>query len=226
MSNGRQLNQFLRTSNTDVLLPSRSTTPGPGTQGSGFLDPFKHAADWMVLLVEGVRTPGWITEMEGFGLKTGWDVKKGKGAQGASLTLTNQPPSKGSITWTISTQDQSYAWAALLPRFKYKPTKNASTNAIAVYHPALADLGVTSVVVEEIGMWIHRGRKRYTRKIDFIVWTPPPTQSIVTTPAKASENSGPSKKGVPPDTITEAQQRRIAQDLKQIQALKRGARGT
>jgi len=213
--------QFLRTSNTDVLLPSRTTKPSPATTGSALLDPTTNPNAWMVLLVENQPTPGWITSMTGFGLKTGWDVKTGKGAKGASITLTNQPPSKGSITWTVGGQ---YApllfskWAEFLPKFKYQPDKNLPTSAVAVYHPALADVGVTSVVVEEIGIWQHMGRQKYERKIDFIVWTPPPASSIVSTPSRAREVSAPSVKGAPPDPISDEIQRRIARHLKEAQA--------
>jgi len=227
MSNTRDINQFLRTSNTDVLLPSRTTRPSPATTGSALLDPIDNPNAWMVLLVENQPTPGWITNMSGFGLKTGWDVKTGKGAKGASITLTNQPPSKGSITWTIGGQFARLhfsQWAEFLPRFKYAPDKNASTNAVAVYHPALADLGVTSVVVEEIGMWQHMGRVKYERKIDFIVWTPPPAASIVSTPTRASETSGSSPKGSQPDPVADAEQARIAALLKQAQGLRRNRR--
>ncbi len=220
MSNGRQLGQFLRTNNTDVLLPSRTTRPSPATTGSALLDPIDNPGAWDVLLVENVPTPGWIADISGFGLKTGWDVKTGKGAKGASITLTNQPPSKGSITWVIgglTARLQFSQWAEFLPRFKYAPDRNASTNAVAVYHLSLADLGITSVVVEEILPWKHMGRKRYERKIDFIVWTPPPVQSIVSTPTRASETSGASVKGSPPDPISDEIQRRIARHLAEAQ---------
>lgn len=221
MSNVRDINKFLRTSNTDVLLPSRTTRPSPATTGSALLDPITNPNAWMFLLVENQPTPGWITAMEGFSLKTGWDVKTGKGAKGASITLTNQPPSKGSITWTVSRPIHFTAWAEFLPKFKYQPDKNSSTNAVAVYHPALADVGVTSVIVEEIGIWRHMGRMRYERKINFIVWTPPPTISIVSTPARASETSGSGTKGSQPDPVADAEQARIAALLRQAQGLRR-----
>lgn len=211
--------------NRDVLLPSRKTVPSASNTGSALLDPITNPNAWMFLLVENQQVPGWITSMDGFGLKTGWDVKSGKGAKGANLTLTSQPPSKGSITWTIVRGIQFSLWAEFLPRFKYQPDKNASTQAVAVYHPALADVGVTSVVVEEIGIWKHMGRMKYERKIDFIVWTPPPTKSIVATPTRASETgSGSSAKGVPDDPVADAEQRQIAQLLQQAQALHRGPR--
>lgn len=216
----RDIRQFLRTSNTDVLLPSRTTRPSPATTGSALLDPITNPGAWDVLLVQNEPTPGWIKTMTGFGLKTGWDVKSGKGAKGANLTLTNQPPSKGSITWQIGGPNAPLMfsqWAAFLPKFKYQPDKNAATNAVAVYHPALADLGVNSVVVEEIGMWVHMGRKRYERKIDFIVWTPPPVQSVVSTPARAREVPASSTKGAQPDPISDEIQARIARHLREAQ---------
>jgi hypothetical protein len=220
MSTGRQLNQFLRTSNTDVLLPSRTTRPSAATTGSALLDPVTNPMAWMVLLVENQPTPGWITSIDGFSLKTGWDVKTGKGAKGGSITLTNQPPSKGSITWTIGGPLMPLLmsqWAEFLPKFKYQPDKNASTNAVAVYHPSLADVGVTSVVVSEIGIWKHMGRVKYERKIDFIVWTPPPAQSIVSTPSRARETPASSTKGAQPDPISDEIQRRIARHLAEAQ---------
>jgi hypothetical protein len=215
----RQPRRFDRTSNTDVLLPSRTTRPSAATTGSALLDPHTNPQAWMVLLVENQPTPGWITEMTGFGLKTGWDVQHGKGAKGATLTLTTQPTSKGSITWTIPNSIPLLfsQWAEFLPKFKYQPDKNTATNAVSVYHPALADVGITSVVVEEISIWKHNGRGKYERKIDFIVWTPPPVQSIVSTPARARETPNSSTKGAQSDPISDEIQRRIARHLAEAQ---------
>lgn len=219
MSNVRQLNQFIRTSNTDVLLPSRTTRPSPATTGSALLDPHTNPGAWMVLLVENQPTPGWITSIEGFDLETGWDVQHGKGSKGATLTLTTQPNPKGSITWTIPNSMPLLfsQWAEFLPKFKYQPDKNASTNAVAIYHPSLADLGITSVVVKSISPWRHAGRGKYERKIDFIVWTPPPVQSIVSTPSRAREAPASSTKGAQPDPISDEIQRRIARHLTEAQ---------
>jgi hypothetical protein len=216
----RQPRQFLVTTNRDVLLPSRTTKPSPATTGSALLDPQTNPNAWMVLLVENKPTPGWIVDIEGFDLETGWDVKTGKGAKGGSLTLTNQPPSKGSITWAVGGPFLPLLmsqWAEFLPKFKYQPDKNQSTNAISVYHPSLADVGVTSVVVKSISPWRHMGRGKYERKIAFIVWTPPPVSSIVSTPSRARETSAPSVKGAPPDPISDEIQRRIARHLKEAQ---------
>jgi hypothetical protein len=212
MSNTRDINQFLRTSNTDVLLPSHGTRPSAADQGSSLLDPITNANAWHFVLIANQRSPGIVAAVDGFERETGWDVKKGKGAAGAQLTQTTQPPAKGKIVFHAWEPIHFTQWAAYLPILRYTPGKAAS-QAVAIYYPSLADLGINSVVISKISPLKHIGRGKYERFVEMIEWTPPPKKSIVSSPTKAVEQNAPQTPGLPPDPIADAQQKEIARLL-------------
>jgi hypothetical protein len=184
---------------------------------SGFPDPITNPKAWSVLYIGNTASPGIIDKdgIQGFARKIGWDVKKGKGAKGATMTLESAPPSTGSFRFVASTPADFVAWDSFLPLLKYTNVI-ADKQAVAIYHPCLVDVGVSAVVVEEITPWRHVGLGKYVRTISFIEWTPPPKKSIVATPVRAKE-TGSKPAGDPPDPVADAQQATIAALLKLAQ---------
>jgi len=189
------------------------------TVGSGVLDPITQAQGWHVVYITGQPSPGVIDVdgIEGFDRETGWDIKAGKGSQGATLTLKSKPPSQGKIRFLAWLPQHFEEWVAFVPLLKYQPDKSQD-QALEIYHPALADVGIISVVVHKLGLFRHVGRGKYTRTIEFIEWTPPPKTSIVTTPTRANVSSPKNVPGEPPDPIADAQQAEIAKLLAQAAA--------
>lgn len=181
------------------------------TTGSALLDPLTNWRAWSVIQVGDTESPGVIDKdgIEGFERETGWDVKKGKGAKGASLTLQTEPPSSGTIRFVLWKPSHFGEWAAFLPLLRYTGSA-ADKQAVAIYHPSLADLGITSVVVDKISPIRHVGMGRYIRTVKFIEWTPPPKASIVATPTRATEVTNPKPPGDPDDPVADRQQALIA----------------
>lgn len=184
---------------------------------SGSVDPILNPQDWDVVTIGQTVSPG-ICKVGEFKRGNEWDIKKGKGTLGATVTFVGRPPAKGSITFKLWTSAHFAQWDTFRAALLYDPTKKA-VQAIDIYHPSLADIGVNSVVTESIGNIVHDGQGLYTIAVDFIEYFPPPKGSAVSTPTGSRSNAGlPGGSGATPDPVAEAQQKQIAELLKQASA--------
>ena len=186
---------------------------------SADINPIDFASDWSFVTMAGVQSPGVIAVdgIRGFERETGWDTKKGKGTQGATLSLTTFPPAEGSIEFVLWLASHFTQWQKFRAGLKYNPGKKQSAtaaDALDIYHPALADLEITQVVTHKISPIYHRGGGRYVVIVDFIEWLKPPPVSIVATTASSKPNDGASSPGSQPDPVGDAQQKQIADLMK------------
>jgi hypothetical protein len=181
----------------------------------GALDPISHPDAWDTVRIQGQDTPGKC-DVKGFKRKVDWDTKIGKGTAGATETVKGLPPAEGTITFTAWTIEHFRAWDLLLPKLKYDPTKKTK-QANSIYHPALADIDVSSVNIESIGQWEHEGGGMYTRALELLEFAPPPTASAVATPTGADSGSAATP-GSQPDPATVALQKQAAALTAQAQA--------
>lgn len=72
--------------------------------------------------------------------------------------------------------------------------------AIDIYHPVLADIGVSSVLPpEKLGIWEQDGEASglWKRDIDFVEFTQPPSKSIAATPTGSSDKPANGADGQP-----------------------------
>lgn len=176
------------------------------------VNPIENPQAWDIVYIGQVPCPGYCKVGE-FPRSYEWDVKKGKGTQGATTTFVGKPPTKGSITFYLWTAQHFKEWAVFRPLLKYDPTKK-SVQAVDIYHPSLADIDVNSVVTEEIGNIIHEGEQMYSIKVDFLEYFPAPKKSAVGTPSGSTSTQKGTTPGTPPDPIADAQQKEIAALLK------------
>ncbi len=147
---------------------------------SGQLDPFSSPESWDVVMVANTNTPG-VAELSGFARPFGWEVKKGKGAKGSTVTLNDYPPAKGTLTLRFWTQDHFIQWAEFRAIWNYDPTKKPVA-AVDIFHPSLADLGIDRVVCEEISAVEKESPGLYKVVIKLIEYNPPPKKPAVATP--------------------------------------------
>lgn len=186
----------------------------------GTLNPIDHPQAWDVVSLAGIDTPARC-DVKGWKRQNKWDVKIGKGTAGATTTFVGKPPSKGSITFYAWTAAHFTAWDALLPLLQYDPSKKTK-QALDIYHPALADIGVHSVVVDDdgIGAWEHEGGQLYSRSVAFLEWTQASKKSAVSTPTGSDSASTDPKTtpGTQPDPAVVALQQQAAGLLGQAQA--------
>lgn len=181
------------------------------------LNPYVSPYDFDYIKIGGVRSPGVIPRggMSGFSRGHEWDIKKGKGAHGATITYVQRPPSKGKIKFLLPTEADYDAWTSFQLLFKYDPTKK-KPQAVDIFHPVLADIDVKSVVcvdlparqVTDDGLWYC--------EVEFLEYFPPPKKSAVGTPSTSSTNSS-STANTPPNA-QDAQQAEIAALTKQASA--------
>ncbi len=186
---------------------------------SGAVNPIDFPQAWDAIVLGGVTSPGKC-EVSEAKRSHEYDVKKGKGTLGATITFVGRPPAKFSVKFFLWQASHFAQWDAFRPLLKYDPTKK-KVSAIDIYHPSLADVEINSVVVESIGNIMHAGDGLYTISVDFLEYFPPPKASAVSTPnGSTSGTSGAgtgASAGATPPAAVDAQQAQIAALLKQAQ---------
>lgn len=178
----------------------------------GNVDPYNFPTQWDTIQLGGVQSPG-ICYVGEFKRSHEWDVKKGKGTLGGTITFVGRPPAKGSIKFLLWQASHFVQWDAFLPQLKYNPTKQ-TVQAVEIYHPSLAAIDLSQVVTESIGNVIHEGGNLFTITVEFLEYFPPPKTSATSTPTMAQPNTDPSAN--PPDPYA-AQQAQIGQLLQEAQ---------
>jgi hypothetical protein len=185
---------------------------------SGF-NPIENPEASHVFYISGISSPGCIPVdgIHGFERETGWDIKQGKGTQGATLTLKTMPPTKGSIALQFWLPEHFDLWSSFVRLLKYSPAKKTkdAADAVDIWHPSFVDINLTQVVTEKVSPWRHVGKGLYIVTVDFIEWQNPPPVSIVSTTNAARPDSKGDTPGSPPDPVGDAQQKLIGQLLDQ-----------
>lgn len=197
------------------------------------IPPTLNPQDWDVITVKGIKSPGLAIVGEGK-RSWDWDVKKGKGLQGAYLTYTGKPPLKFSVRfelWDDGMRNGVYfpqldhfaAWDDFVTLLQYDPTKK-TVSAIDFYHPSFEGLGLRSVVTESVSNLVHQGEQLYVVNVEFIEYTPPPPQSAVASPTSSATNptAGDGKNapaGATPDPAVIAAQQELQKALSDAKTL-------
>lgn len=174
--------------------------------------PFEDPQAWDVVIVGGKKSPGYC-EVTGFQRGNEWDIKKGKGAVGATFTFVQKPPAKGKVKFYFWLQSQADEWVDYRKLLKYDPTKK-SIQAIDIYYPSLAEIDVNSVVTENIGATEHEGKGMYSITVEFIEYFPVKAGSGVSSPTGSASGPKTTNPGKSSDPIADAQQAEIAALLK------------
>jgi hypothetical protein len=137
------------------------------------LGPISNPQAWDVVYIGGVASPG-VVKVSGFKRPHEWDIKKGKGVYGSVITYTGHPPARGTLTFELWTDSQiETEWPEFSALFQYDPTK-AQVTGVGISYPSLNQIGITSVVCENIGAIEHKGAQLYEVAVDLIEWFPPP----------------------------------------------------
>jgi len=177
------------------------------------MNPFTDSQAYDVVEIGGVVNPGIIAPggITGFKRQTEWDTKKGKGVKGGTSTLSQLPPSKGSIKFLLWTAEHFDTWdQTFRSKFEYDPTKKAVI-AVDIYHPTIANGGVHSVVTESIGIPEHEGKGLWSITVELLEYLPPEKKNATGTPSGSTSNKGGAgKTGSTDDPIADAQQKEIA----------------
>jgi len=176
---------------------------------AGVPDPLSFAEQWDSFTIGGRRSPGLISEWDA-GRANEWDVKKGKGAKGATLTYTGETPAEPKFTLQFWLPRHFAEWSVFRALLAYDPSKKGIT-ALDIYHPALADLEITSVVVKSIGAIRKAGPTLWEVALEFIQYKPPLKSAVGTPTTSKSTGKGSGAGGAngstgdPADPIADAQ---------------------
>lgn len=159
---------------------------------------------WTYFTLSGVPSPGSIPKggVRGFKRQTGWDIKRGKGTKGATLTLKDRPPCEGTITLQLvgpgglnadgSPSSDFQLWDLFVAAVLSFPAEKQAAKGLSIFYPQFASIDLTDVVVKHFTGPEHVGKGLYTVQIELIEWTPPPAVSIVSTvAATAPDNATP-----------------------------------
>lgn len=167
--------------------------PQPVTSSSTVLNPIESPDAWDYCLIQQVRSPGVIPRkgITGHDRDQKFEVKEGKGTQGATETYNGRPPVKFSIKFYLWTAAHFTAWGTFRPLLKYDPLKAPKERAIAIYHPALAENEIADVVVTKIGgLTAEDDNGLYSRTIEFLEYAPPPNANATSTPGATKYTTG------------------------------------
>lgn len=157
------------------------------------------------IVLSGKRSPGVVT-LSGHDREIGWDIKKGAGQAGASMTRTSEDPVKFACAFFLATSEDFDAW----PEFDgliRSTVSGPKPKALDIYHPDLVINGITNVVLSKFGGTVHDGKGGQTITVYFLEYRPPK--------AKGGSPLPKPKEEVDPNAAAKAELERL---LKQYQA--------
>ncbi len=134
---------------------------------------------------------GWTRKRE-------WDVKKTKGADGATITDQGAAPAEGSIKlhlWRHGEApdfiDDFEDWEQFQGHIKTVKgnTSSSKLTALSIIHPDINQLGIYAVVVKSVGQLVHEGGGLYSATIELLEYFP--AKPAGGTPTKWIETAKP-----------------------------------
>jgi hypothetical protein len=151
------------------------------------------------IVVGGVRSPGVVT-LRGHKRSVAWDVKGGGAQDGASTTRKGKVPSRFTASFYLVDDpvlgvNELIEWTvfSIVLRSTFEQT---AAKALDIYHPDLADNGIKSVVVEEVGGLEHDGKGGANVTVAFLEYAPPKPKPA-SKPSGSKTGSDPKKKPDP-----------------------------
>jgi hypothetical protein len=172
---------------------------------SGNLNPIDNPQSWDVIQIGQSTSPGVCIVRE-CKRPFEFEVKKGKGSFGATVTFVGRPPAKVSIEFLLWEALHFTHWDNFRPLLKYDPTKKA-VQAVDVYHPSFDDIDFRSVVVESIGSIVHKGKGLYSITVEVLEYFPAPKVSAVSTPTMSQQTQPDTTPGTQPDPVVAQMQK-------------------
>lgn len=160
------------------------------------VSPWQNPEIWDVVQIGGEGgsiSPG-IVKISAAKRHNEWDVKRGKGAKGAQYTYNGYEPARFTMTFTFwndpavndpNGPDHYNDWIAFIAQLNYDPTKS-TVQAVDIYHPSLDDIGISAVIIEDIGQWEETEPTKYEAVIACIEYAPAPATNASASPAGAA----------------------------------------
>lgn len=170
------------------------------------MNPLDHPEQYDRLILVDQPSPG-ICRLGGPMLDHGWEKQKPKGSSGAETVHNGDDLVEFTVElylWRDDRVDHFAGWEAWRPLLR-RPIAKGASKALDVYHPQLAELGVTSVVCSKEGSLEPDGKGGARVRLTFLQYRPPqpkaagkPTGSAATAPG-GSTPGGSKPKGKDPN---------------------------
>lgn len=141
-------------------------------------NPSEHPDLYDTIVFRGAPSPG-VVVVRGAERLFDWKKKKAKGSSGANLNYDGSPTPSFSFVFTLWHDHETDVnhldeWAhRFLPVLITSVPDNKTPEASDVYHPHLAAIGISSIVVEKIGQLEAQGRGRWTVEVKCTPYAPP-----------------------------------------------------
>ena len=108
---------------------------------------------WDVCFLRTIPSPG-VCQIVGFERKHNWQVTAPTGIVGGTMWYRNRPPAEGSIKVSLASTADFKAWDewvdGIEPKVVRSQTAQPTSAPIEIYHPSLAVLRITAIVVRGI----------------------------------------------------------------------------
>lgn len=172
-------------------------------------NPVDHEELFDAIVLAGVRSPGKVT-LSGHDREVGWDVKRGDGQKGASMTLKEAPPGKFTATFELTIDkgqglDEFDAWDSFQAVID-SSVSGTTPKALDIYHPDLARNGFRSVVKGKIGGLQHDGKGSAKVAVEFLEYLPPSPKTGSPSGSKSKNPADPKKPDPNQDVLDELNQ--------------------
>ncbi len=162
--------------------------------GSGIISPLANPAAYDVIRIGLAVSPGYCV-ISGFDRESEWDVKKGKGTKGATLTYVQNPPVEGEIEFFLwddgrlgTGHNHFEEWATFSALLETDPSKK-KPEGLPIFHPFLADRGINAVICLKIGTITRSRELMFSVKCKFLEYTTPPKKSVFGTASGTAKTS-------------------------------------
>lgn len=145
--------------------------------------PATHPELYKSIVVDGKPSPGVVT-LSNCEREHDWEQQKPKGTIGA-VTLNRGPQNSGPFTATFYFADEFEVedWTTFSAALSAS-AESTKPRAMTIYHPDLARLKITSVVVKSVGILEHDGKNGATCKVQFLEYKPQKPRKPVPPAAK------------------------------------------
>lgn len=173
------------------------------------MDPITTPDVYDVFALAGQTSPG-LCDIEGAGSPRKWDVRDGHGQSGATVAFTGNSLSKFKIKVRLYTPEEFAAWQTFRTLLDKAPD-GTKPKSLDIYHPWLAELGIKSVVVEDVKQCEQPKDGEFVYEIAFIQWQAPKPSAGVPKGSKST--------ATPASDAGDAADKMIADLLKQVKAL-------
>ncbi len=128
-------------------------------------DPLRNPVDYFT--VAGQRSPG-VAELQGVTLSRTIDERKGFGLMGATTVVKGQKLARFSASVRLFEVAHFEAWQTFVDTLRRFNPRNDRMRGFTFSHPQTDQLGISAVVVEEIGAPTQTGDGEWTAVIKFV----------------------------------------------------------